>query len=84
MLTLGLPPRLRRFFATTNGIENVIGLVRHATRNVTRWRDGTMIRRWVGLGLTRAAARVGRIKGHHERATLATALPTGEASEAAA
>ena len=36
VLTLGLPPRLRRFFATTNCIENLIGLVRHVTRNVKR------------------------------------------------
>ena len=74
VLTLGLPPRLRRLFATTNCIENLIGMVRHVTRNVTRWRDGTMIRRWVGLGLGRAAARFRRIKGHRELATLATAL----------
>ena len=43
-----------------------------------------MIRRWVGLGLARAAARFRRIKGHRELATLATALRTGEAAEAAA
>ncbi len=84
VLTLGLPPRLRRFFATTNCIENLIGIVRHVTRNVKRWRDGTMIRRWVGLGLERAAARFRRIKGHRELATLATALRQGAASEAAA
>lgn len=84
VLTLGLPPRLRRFFATTNCIENLIGIVRHVTRNVKRWRDGTMIRRWVGLGLGRAATRFRRIKGHHELATLATALRQGAASEAAA
>ncbi len=84
VLTLGLPPRLRRFFATTNCIENLIGIVRHVTRNVKRWRDGTMIRRWVGLGLERAAARFRRIKGHRELATLATALRQGAVSEAAA
>ena len=84
VLTLGLPPRLRRFFATTNCIENLIGIVRHVTRNVTRWRDGTMIRRWVGLGLGRAAACFRRIKGHRDLATLVTALRKGEASEAAA
>jgi len=84
VLTLGLPPRLRRFFATTNCIENLIGIVRHVTRNVTRWRDGTMIRRWVGLGLGRAAARFRRIKGHRDLPTLVTALRKGEASEAAA
>ena len=45
VLTLGLPTRLQRFFATTNCIENLIGTVRHVTRNVKRWRDGRMIRR---------------------------------------
>ena len=40
VLTLGLPTRLQRFFATTNCIENLIGTVRHVTRNVKRWRDG--------------------------------------------
>jgi hypothetical protein len=31
-------------------IENLIGTVRRVTRNVTRWRDGTMIRRLGRLG----------------------------------
>ncbi|MGH9787278.1 MAG: IS256 family transposase [Candidatus Acidiferrales bacterium] len=84
VLKFGLPPRLRRFFATTNCIENLIGIVRHVTRNVKRWRDGGMIRRWVGLALGRAAVRFRRIKGHRDLATLATALRTAEASEAAA
>jgi putative transposase len=84
VVTLGLPPRLRRLFATTNCIENLIRIVRHVTRNVTRWRDGTMIRRWVGLGLRRAAARFRRIKGHRELATLATALHQGQPAETAA
>jgi hypothetical protein len=34
VLKLGLPPRLRRFFATTNAIENLIGTLRHVARNV--------------------------------------------------
>jgi putative transposase len=84
VVTLGLPPRLRRLFATTNCIENLIRIVRHVTRNVTRWRDGTMIRRWVGLGLRRAAARFRRITGHRELATLATALHQGQPAETAA
>jgi transposase-like protein len=84
VLKLDLPARLRRFFATTNCIENLIGLVRHVTRNVKRWRDGAMIRRWVALGLGRAATRFRRIKGHRELATLATALRQGaQASEPA-
>src|SRR5204862_469285 len=57
VLKLGLPPTLRRFFATTNCIENLIGTLRHVTRNIKRWRDGDMRRRWIGLGLLRAAER---------------------------
>jgi len=47
----------RRFFATTNCIENLIGTLRHVTRNIKRWRDGDMRRRWIGLGLVRSAER---------------------------
>ena len=82
-----LPTRLQRFFATTNcieKIENLIGTVRHVTRNVKRWRDGRMIRRWVGLALGRAATRFRRIKGHHELDTLVAALQKKGTSEAAA
>jgi transposase-like protein len=84
VLALGLSSRLRRFFATTNAIENLIGTLRHVARNVKRWRDGTMIRRWVGLGVLRAAARFRRIKGHGDLGALATALRPVAATETAA
>jgi putative transposase len=74
VLKLGLPPALRRFFATTNCIENLIGTLRHVTRNIKRWRDGDMRRRWLGLGLLRAAERFRRIKRHAELGALVTAL----------
>jgi transposase-like protein len=48
VLKLGIPPTLRRFFATTNCIENLIGTLRHVTRHIKRWRDGDMRRRWIG------------------------------------
>ena len=50
VLTLGLPTRLQRFFATTNCIENLIGTVRHVTRSVKRWRDGRTARSVVDGG----------------------------------
>ena len=84
VLKLGLPPTLRRFFATTNCIENLIGTLRHVTRNIKRWRDGDMRRRWIGLGLLRAAERFRRIKHHAELSALVTALGTLAASERAA
>ncbi len=84
VLKLGLPPALRRFFATTNCIENLIGTLRHVTRNIKRWRDGDMRRRWLGLGLLRAAERFRRIKRHGELGTLVTALGAGTVAERAA
>ncbi|MEX2222745.1 MAG: IS256 family transposase [Candidatus Rokuibacteriota bacterium] len=84
VLKLALPPRLRQFFATTNAIENLIGTLRHVARHVKRWRDGTMIRRWVGLGVLRAAARFRRIKGHADLPALASALRSAAAGERAA
>ena len=84
VLKLGLPPGLRRFFATTNCIENLIGTLRHVTRNIKRWRDGDMRRRWLGLGLLRAAERFRRIKRHAELPALVTALGATTAAEDAA
>ncbi len=52
--------------------------------NIKRWRDGDMRRRWIALGLLRAAERFRRIKRHHELGTLVTALVTAlEAATAA-
>ena len=84
VLKLGLPPTLRRFFATTNCIENLIGTLRHVTRDIKRWRDGDMRRRWIGLGLLRAAERFRRIKRHQELGVLVTALGAAKAAERAA
>jgi putative transposase len=84
VLKLGLPPTLRRFFATTNCIENLIGTLRHVTRNITRWRDGDMRRRWIGLGLLRAAEGFRRIKRHGELGVLVTALRGAKPAECAA
>jgi len=84
VLKLGLPPTLRRFFATTNCIENLIGTVRHVTRNIKRWRNGDMRRRWIGLGLLRAAERFRRIKRHGELDGLVTALGAANLLERAA
>jgi putative transposase len=84
VLKLGLPPTLRRFFATTNCIENLIGTLRHVTRNIKRWRDGDMRRRWIALGLLRATERFRRIKRHHELRALVTALEAAPAADRAA
>jgi hypothetical protein len=48
--------------------------LRHVTRNIKRWRDGDVRRRWIGLGLLRAAERFRRIKRHDELPYLVRAL----------
>lgn len=74
VLNLGLPKTLARSFSTTNAIENLNGTLRRVTRNVKRWRDEAMIRRWVALAVAEAQRRFRRIKGHKGMPTLVAAL----------
>jgi len=71
---LDLPEPLRRFFATTNAIENVLGVVRRVSRNVKNWRHGAMAKRWTGIGLIAAEKNFHRIKGHRHMPALVEAL----------
>ena len=74
VLRLALPPTLRRTFATTNAIENMNGSLRRIARNVKRWKDEAMIRRWVALGVTEAQKGFRRVKGHRDMPLLIAAL----------
>ena len=53
---------LRRTLVTTNPIANLNSVIRRIQRNVKRWRDGTMVLRWVGVGLQEAAKGFRRLK----------------------
>jgi len=79
VVKLDLPLTLRRSLATTNSIENLVGSIRHVSRNVKRWRGSDMIRRWVSVGLFQAAKRFRRIKGYREMPKLVAALRKVEA-----
>jgi transposase-like protein len=81
VLKLGLSGALRRFFSTTNAIENLVGSIRHVTRNVKRWREGGMIGRWCALGLVTAQKRFRRIKGYGQLGDLVRALKEPETGE---
>jgi len=74
VLKLELPPSLRRSLATTNAIENTLGTVRRVSRNVKRWKDGSMVRRWTATGLLTAQKRFRRIKGYRDMSALKKAL----------
>lgn len=76
VIKLGLPDALRRFFSTTNAIENLMGSIRKTTRNVKRWRSDQMARRWAAAGIEQARDRFRNIKGHKSIPVLVAALRT--------
>jgi putative transposase len=73
-MRLGLTGTLRRTFATTNPIENMNGSLRRVARNVKRWKDEAMIRRWVALGIAEAQKGFRRVKGYVHMPSLVAAL----------
>ena len=81
VLKLDLSPTLRRSLATTNAIENCLGTVRRVSRNVKRWKGGTMVRRWTAMGVLTAQKRFRRIKGHRHLPQLITALRPERSAE---
>ena len=71
---LGLPAWLERTLSTTNPIENLNGGIRRITRNVKRWTDGKMVRRWVGAAILEAERGFRRLRGHKGLPLLLEAL----------
>jgi transposase-like protein len=71
---LKLPAWLERTLSTTNPIENMNGGIRRVTRNVKRWRDGTMVRRWVAAAILEVARGFRRLRGHKGLPILLAAL----------
>ena len=59
---------------STNPIENLNGGVAQFTRNVRRWRNGSMILRWVGSAILDAEKKFRRVRGHLEMPVLVQAL----------
>ena len=74
VIEFGLPRMLERTLATTNMIENVNGSVRDVTRNVKRWRDGTMVLRWLAAALHEAKKGFRRVRGYKGLVRLVVAL----------
>jgi transposase-like protein len=74
VMRLKLSAALTRTLSSTNAIENINGLVRQRTKNVRRWRDGTMVQRWTATALGDAAKSFRRIRGHKDVPLLVAAL----------
>ena len=67
----------------TNAIENLNGGITTYSRNVKRWRSGTMVVRWVSAAIVDAEKKFRRVHGWREITTLVSALGDLEAKEEA-
>ena len=74
ILRLGVPPTLARTLRSTNPIESMIEICREHSKNVKRWRDGTMALRWCAAGMPEADHQFRRVNGHLHLPKLRTAL----------
>ena len=80
VVRLGLPRELRRSLACTNIIENMNGTIRQVTRNVKRWRDGSMTLRWTAAGMMEAKKGFRRLMAYKQLPTLKAALLAHQAA----
>lgn len=73
LMGLGITGNLAKTLCSTNPIESMIEIVRHTQRNVKRWQDGDMRKRWTAAGMLQAEQQFRRIVGYSQLAQLVTA-----------
>ncbi len=71
---LGVCGALYRTLRSTNPIENLNGSVAAYTRNIKRWRSGSMIVRWVSAALLEAQRHFRRVRRDRDLPHLVCAL----------
>ena len=71
---LGLQGALLRTLRSTNTIENLHGSIKRLSRNVKRWRSGSIVVRWTLTALIEAESRFRRVRGYRDIAKLDAAL----------
>jgi putative transposase len=74
ILRLEVPPTLARTLHSTNPVESMIEICREHSKNVKRWRDGTMALRWCAAGMLEAGHQFRRVNGHLHLPKLRAAL----------
>src|SRR4029450_11115044 len=60
----GRAATLARTLRSTNPIESMIEICREHSKNVKRWRNGTMALRWCAAGMLEAGHQFRRVNGH--------------------
>jgi transposase-like protein len=74
LMALGLTGKLAQTLCSTNPCESMIEIVRHTQRNVKRWHDGDMRKRWTAAGMLVAEQQFRRIIGYKDLAKLVIAI----------
>jgi transposase-like protein len=74
LMRLGITGQLSKTLCSTNPCESMIEIVRYTQRNVKRWRDGDMRKRWTAAGMLVAEQQFRRIVGYRDLAKLVVAI----------
>ena len=74
LMRLGITGQLAKTLSSTNPCESMIEIVRYTQRNVKRWQDGDMRKRWTAAGMLEAEQQFRRIVGYRDLAKLVTAI----------
>jgi putative transposase len=74
LMCLGITGKLATTLCSTNPCESMIEIVRYTQRNVKRWQDGDMRKRWTAAGVLVAEQQFRRIIGYRDLAKLVVAI----------
>jgi transposase-like protein len=74
VMRLGITGQLAKTLCSTNPCESMIEIVRCTQRNVKRWREGDMRKRWTAAGMLEAERQFRRIVGYRHLAELVIAI----------
>jgi putative transposase len=74
LMRLGITGQLAKTLCSTNPCESMIEIVRYTQRNVKRWQDGDMRKRWTAAGMLVAEQQFRRIIGYRHLAKLVIAV----------
>ena len=74
LMRLRIDGQLAKSLCSTNACESMIEIVRYTQRNVKRWQDGDMRKRWTAAGMLVAEQQFRRIIGYRDLAKLVIAI----------
>jgi transposase-like protein len=74
LMRLGISGQLAKTLCSTNPCESMLEIVRYTQRNVKRWHDGDMRKRWTAAGMLVAEQQFRRIIGYRHLAQLVIAI----------